>query len=161
MWNRPALLVICRIFILLADSEIVGVRRRFLPKPYCFPLGMRNKNKEYLSIIIWKFTQIGMDFEWLAVFWTIVLIKHQHLKSTHRLCIIRIFIHLFRYDICHSLTALTHGRYHILIDKNYIQIHPWYNLYIYTITNVHTLTVYYYISILIYISLYVLFHRRI
>ena len=41
IWNRPALLTICRIFILLAVSEIVGVcfRRHFLPKPYTLPVG--------------------------------------------------------------------------------------------------------------------------
>ena len=40
----PALLTICRIFILLAVSELTGVRRcrrccHFIPKPYTLPVG--------------------------------------------------------------------------------------------------------------------------
>ena len=37
----PAKLTICRIFTLLADTELAGVhiRRRFIPKPYTLPDG--------------------------------------------------------------------------------------------------------------------------
>ena len=44
MWNTPALLTICRIFVLLAVSELTGVCRwrRFIPKPYTLPVGRRN-----------------------------------------------------------------------------------------------------------------------
>ena len=41
-------------------------------------------------------------------------------------------IHSFRYDICHSfLRSLMADIISSLMDKNHIQIHPWYNLYIY------------------------------
>ena len=44
MCNRPTLITIFRIFRLLADSELLGVRRwcRFIPKTYTLPVGNRN-----------------------------------------------------------------------------------------------------------------------